>query len=252
MNNKYNIAHIKEDDLKNKIIQTVEEHCTNVGNLSSNFLQTVNLSNVGNIQGLLHDLGKLRNQFANYIQSAEGIIDQDSDEYIDANQQKGKIDHSTAGAQLIKGILYKHFKNTMPTELLVTLIDIFTLPIVSHHSGLINSSNIEDDSFPLTERLNKSKSKTGLDHVVANLNNEHSYKKKIQDLIQPAVGELSNIINDVTKNSENEEQKNFYLSLLIKLLFSALVDADRIDTAEFMFEPTKLIRMQSNNNYRMG
>lgn len=37
--------------------------------------------------------------FQHYLQSANNLIDQDSDDYIDAASNKGKIDHSTAGAQ---------------------------------------------------------------------------------------------------------------------------------------------------------
>jgi CRISPR-associated endonuclease/helicase Cas3 len=51
--------------------------------------------------GLLHDLGKYSNEFQSYLKSAVGLINQDEDEFVNARGLKGKVDHSTAGAQLV-------------------------------------------------------------------------------------------------------------------------------------------------------
>jgi CRISPR-associated endonuclease/helicase Cas3 len=51
--------------------------------------------------GLLHDLGKYSKEFQDYLKPAVGLVEQDEDDYVDAKSKKGKVDHSTAGAQLI-------------------------------------------------------------------------------------------------------------------------------------------------------
>ena len=55
-----------------------------------------------NSLGLLHDLGKYSREFQQYLRSAVGLLEQDKDdEYVDPTSKKGKVDHSTAGAQTI-------------------------------------------------------------------------------------------------------------------------------------------------------
>jgi CRISPR-associated endonuclease/helicase Cas3 len=83
-----------------KIPQSLWQHLENVSNFSALFAEKINLDKVGKIVGLLHDIGKASKDFQNYIQSAEGLIDPDNDEFIDAKAKKGKIDHSSAGAQI--------------------------------------------------------------------------------------------------------------------------------------------------------
>ena len=61
----------------------------------------VDLGMQGEVIGLLHDLGKYSDEFQAYLQSAVGLINPDEDEFVDAKGLKGKVDHSTAGAQLI-------------------------------------------------------------------------------------------------------------------------------------------------------
>ncbi len=52
--------------------------------------------------GLFHDLGKYSSAFQNYLKSAIGRLEQDKDDdFVDPLRMKGKIDHSTAGAQTI-------------------------------------------------------------------------------------------------------------------------------------------------------
>jgi CRISPR-associated endonuclease Cas3-HD len=55
----------------------------------------------GELLGLLHDLGKYSKAFQDYLGSAVRLIDQDADDFVDAKQLRGRVDHSTAGAQFI-------------------------------------------------------------------------------------------------------------------------------------------------------
>ena len=50
---------------------------------------------------LLHDFGKYPDSFQAYLLSAVGKLNPDDDEYVDAIGMKGKIDHSSAGAQYV-------------------------------------------------------------------------------------------------------------------------------------------------------
>ncbi len=94
------IAHVRETDRQAR--QSLENHLRGVGGLSEQFANKFGLSIHGLLIGMLHDLGKYSTDFQRYILSATGLLNQDVDEeYVDAKGLKGKIDHSTCGAQVV-------------------------------------------------------------------------------------------------------------------------------------------------------
>src|SRR3990167_3580345 len=92
------IAHRREKDGE---IQNLLDHLEEVSRKTAQFASKIGLKECGELIGLLHDIGKASREFQQYIKSAVGLINPDADDYIDASQQKGKIDHSSAGAQII-------------------------------------------------------------------------------------------------------------------------------------------------------
>ncbi len=102
------IAHKRKLDGKQ---QSLSVHLTEVAELAANFSNKVGVENSGRLIGLLHDFGKYSKEFQTYIKSATGDIDQDDEMYVNATLLKGKIDHSTAGAQLTWRLLRKYGKN---------------------------------------------------------------------------------------------------------------------------------------------
>jgi len=92
------IAYRREKDGE---IQYLSEHLKEVSRKTCEFASKVGLEEQGEVIGLLHDIGKASYEFEQYIKSAVGLINSDEDDYVDAAGLKGKVDHSTAGAQLI-------------------------------------------------------------------------------------------------------------------------------------------------------
>lgn len=93
------VAHVRSYDKKK---QTLEEHLSDVAEITKRLASKINIPEAGELIGLLHDFGKYSAEFQNYLQSATGLIDPDiDDEAVDAKALKGKIDHSSAGAQWI-------------------------------------------------------------------------------------------------------------------------------------------------------
>lgn len=82
--------------------QSLEEHLSGVAERAGIFAAKLNLGIHGELLGLLHDLGKYSAAFQSYLRSATGQLQPDEDEeWVDAARLRGKIDHSTAGAQFI-------------------------------------------------------------------------------------------------------------------------------------------------------
>ncbi len=122
--------------------QCISEHLLQTGMLAQAFSGKIRLNSAGKLMGLLHDLGKYSDQFQHYLLSAQGLLDQDCDDFIDAAASKGKIDHSTAGAQYVASRLKQCGKPGLRYGRLLAL------GMASHHSGLIDSLAIDGtDAF---------------------------------------------------------------------------------------------------------
>lgn len=208
--------------------QLLIEHLMNVSNIASNLAIKASCSETAKILGLLHDLGKYSSAFQEYIKSATGLIE-DIREQIDYENQKGKIDHSTAGAQLVWNELRKK-DNDIKRQIFAQFI---ALCIVSHHSGLIDCLTPDgEDGF--TKRMQKSIELTYYEEVLKNADKE--LIEKVNDLLSndKAYQEFLSIIKNILQNKHNNELiKKFQAGLLLKFMFSCLIDADRTDTADF-------------------
>ncbi len=218
------IAHYREKDKKP---QTVAEHLLQVSQKTGKFASIIGLKEVGELIGLLHDLGKYSEEFQNYIGSATGLIDIDEENYVDKIGKKGKIDHSSAGAQVI----FEYFFPKGPEGLIIG--QFLSLCIASHHSGLIDCIE-PDGTNNFSRRLSKSEEKTHKNEAMNNISDDLKQKlnKLLSDetVVNQLVCKLKNLID---KNNDSKETFNFKRGLLIRFLFSCLVDADRLDSAAF-------------------
>lgn len=102
------IAHVRATD---ESIQTVETHLLEVADIAKSHAAKINAPEAGELIGLLHDFGKYSKSFQDYIKSGTGLFDTDSADYVNAVGLKGKIDHSTAGAQWVWQALSKYDNN---------------------------------------------------------------------------------------------------------------------------------------------
>ena len=153
------IAHIRKRDGK---VQYLLDHLQEASFFAGQHAQKIGLKEIGEILGLLHDLGKASAEFQNYIGSANGLIDPDEDQYIDAVAKKGEIDHSSAGAQMIWTQLSKQGPEGSVAA------QILSLCLASHHSGMIDCLSPEgEDKF--NKRMSKSDDKTHLSEAASNL-----------------------------------------------------------------------------------
>lgn len=246
------IAHVREADSQAR--QSLENHLRGVGNLSKQFANKLGLSVHGLLIGLVHDLGKYSTDFQRYILSATGLLNQDvDDEYVDAKGLKGKIDHSTCGAQVVWSALSTHGQKGQFAG------QVLALCIASHHSGLIDCLSLSDknaviDNF--SKRVSKADSATHLAEAIGNADPE---------LMQEARGLLNDpgLIdalwswrNRLAASAPGRDAQakiqspalHQQLGLLVRALFSCLIDADRIDTADF--EHPRIAMHRPTGEYR--
>lgn len=235
------IAHVKEE--KPKIVkQLVKEHLENVAFHSSENASKMNLYKPGELVGLLHDLGKYSDEFQKYIKSATGQIGQDEDDFVDAKGLKGKIDHSSAGAQYI----WNWAKIRTPQEQIVA--QMLAICVASHHSGLIDCLTV-DGVNNFVRRMAKAVNKTHLEEVLKNV--EPEIIEKVKNLMDnpECFGEVLQKLKNIAKSEKSEKsiKTQFQIGLMVRMFYSCLIDADRLDTANF--ENFQDVKKRQNGKY---
>jgi len=228
------VAHFRESDGAE---QSVDEHLEGVSNAARVFAGKIGLASTGELIGLLHDLGKYSSEFQTYLGSAVGKIDADSDEFVDAGGLKGKIDHSTAGAQVVWDELSKQ------GSLGGVVGQILALCIASHHSGVIDCLSSDPSrtvQSTFMRRMGKPDDRTHRCEATARMG-ERIVRRLRKLLSDP--GLIGGLKESVSKVMMCDEIKccdplwnpviQFKIGLLVRFLFSCLIDADRMDTADF-------------------
>lgn len=241
--NKY-IAHIRKSD---KEIQSLSAHLSEVAVIASQLAKKINAAQSGELIGLMHDFGKYSQAFQSYIKSATGVINPDEDEVVDFKGLKGKIDHSSAGAQWIYQTLSK-IDNPKRQGVGELCGQILAICIASHHSGLIDCVN-KDGEPTFKKRMAKGDEKTYLDEcvsfadtIILDKAKELSGKALVQELVS-----LINRIVNLSSSSQVAFSKidHFNLGFLSRFLFSCLIDADRLNSAEFEDPTRKTERLET-------
>lgn len=120
------ISHIRKDKEGNiEAIQSNEEHCLGVAELARKFACEFGMGDFGYVMGVLHDKGKEKDEFQNYIRFENGLINKKT------FTQEGKA-HAYVG-----GLIAKKY---MP--MIAPLIE---NPIMGHHRGLYDYPDLEKE-----------------------------------------------------------------------------------------------------------
>lgn len=226
------IAHFRAKDSQ---AQYLWDHLFGTSLLAGKFASKIGLKEHGELLGLVHDLGKASVEFYQYIKSATGTLDTDADEYINAEDKKGKIDHSTAGAQLLyRNLSVKGLEGFRTAQIL-------SLIVASHHSGLIDCITTDGlDNFD--RRMNKPGELTKIREAESNL--DDCIKQRIKNILEndALCRKMNEKIKLLKEKNDSLETILFKIGLLTKFLFSCLIDADRLNTADFEFPDNMIIR----------
>ena len=206
-------AHIRRDDLKE---QPMGAHLLRVGNLMKEDAARIGLSSLARLIGVLHDLGKCSEEFADYLDWCH--------KHPEDNSRKGTVDHSSAGGQF----LMQRYGRRGDSALLT--VHIAALVIFSHHTGLMNYLG-EDGVSDFLRRMEKiDVPEVDLSYYFTHVLSEADIDK----LFEEAVCEFSALdVKIISYAAEGSEMYYFVWGMVHKLLLSMLVDADRLDSAEF-------------------
>lgn len=210
-------AHIAIDGDK-KIYQTCKEHLENTAYYMKKNLRCIGLGAIGKLIGLIHDMGKLRKLFCVYIIKAtnnESVV-------------RGSVNHSSAGCIFI----LEWFKGSK--DIYENALSELVAYVVASHHGLNNC--LDEEGKSCFERRMNGKDEIDYDECINNFFNEVIGKEEFEMIVVEALSELTIVLNRMFKNNTS---LNYNMGMLARLLLSALVDADRQDTQEFMTQSKK-------------
>lgn len=213
------IAHFKLESGKLSI-QSIKEHTENVQILCTNSFSQIKINNFMKIIAILHDVGKYSDDFQNYIKTA--ISETQKGTYNDWIKTAEKKDHGVYGAYYINS---KYGKCTGVEKIVA---DIMTMLICYHHGGLPDC--ISGYKIPMVDRLENHCDLNQYDLVMKRFTLENK-NVNLDILFRAACQEFELIFNELR---QFKVESSFALNLIIKLLYSVLIDADRTDTCIFM------------------
>lgn len=198
--------------------QLLKEHIFGTAKLAVQEGQKLGIEHIMQIIALLHDCGKYSDSFQKYIRQE---LDVD-----------GKVNHTSAGAQILES-LCKYKRNNLYFK---EFYEALCYAITAHH-GLYDLVSIEEkDNF--TDRLTKIE-----EGELTTIWNRWSQDLNIAasslgQILVSAVKEFNEyFLSNIKKISEGKDNEDlFYLGCFERLLLSIQMDADWTDTALAMNE----------------
>lgn len=194
--------------------QLLEKHAKKVSKICGDKCSKIGLRNIGELVGLVHDMGKASEQWQEYLK----------------NDSYEKADHSTAGAYWVY--------NQAIDERLKRIISIV---ICGHHGGLMDSYQL-DNTDNLEKRITSYDKNLYFDALKTYLN-KIADEASLKSLLALAENEFKLIYKKIisipavsTDKKESTKDTLFTFSLTARFILSCLVDADRWDSFTSMLD----------------
>lgn len=206
------IAHIRENNDEIFEEQSVQEHCSAAAELAKEFGAVCKMKYLAELAGKLHDIGKLSREFNDYIHG-------------EVNAARGSIEHAFAGARFI----FEYAKTRSDVPMAENTAALIGRVIISHHG--IHDWLKEDGANYFSKKIGVCQN---YDEILSNIC-EVIAPEELDELFEKSAEEYAAIYNKVKELSDGDKVRlTFYLGMVERLLQSQLIDADRINTAEFM------------------
>lgn len=247
-------SYIAHPDFEHGHHQIVYVHLKAVSELAGRLAEKIGFVEQGRLIGLMHDFGKYSSAFQSYmrliIEEQTGDNPDNDEGNVEAQSiksLKGKIDHSSAGAQWLMHSLLPHLeKLKQRDEALypygIAITQALSMCIASHHSGLIDSLSKSENVF--ANRLKKPNEHTHLNECLKNAEPELLQQAQLlasYEYIAHSSKKLKCMLGSLSLSAIEHD---YYLGMFTKMLFSCLIDADRIDSADFEQPNNKIERFK--------
>lgn len=190
--------------------QALYDHLHGAGRLASGFEDE--FADISRTAAVLHDVGKVAQQFQTYLLSDDG--------------HRGDVQHARQGAFVVNDF----FESKGEIEEIAK--EILELAISKHYGGLpdcIDESGNRAFLLGFTES-DKSNEKYAYQEIKRGLN---GLALDLQSNFRGSAEDIACFLKKIKSLRLSKDSIYFYLGLLVKLIYSRLVDADRTDAACF-------------------
>ncbi len=189
----------RRDDKESEDWQPLIDHLRKTAEMARDFGADANVADLAYIAGLIHDLGKYSAEFQRRLQGGP------------------RVDHSTAGATELKKLL-----EGTPQGVYAQLL---SYPIMGHHTGLPDYGSETDlEGSTICGRLKN------------NLPDYSAYKGELDlsALAFPQRLAIRPLRLPIIPQKPPKDYLGFSFSFLVRMIYSALVDADFQETETYM------------------
>ena len=190
--------------------QPIEDHLREVARRAKEHASAFESGPWGELAGLWHDLGKYADDFQEYLKKSSADADILDESVVDG--KPGRVDHSSAGAVHV----YERASRRYQAE-----VAALAMIIGGHHSGLPELLAFQNDRLKNPEKLARLR--------------EAVHGRPPKEILDRSLPPLPSFLTGFASEVKKEE-KQLRFEFWTRMLFSALIDADRLDTEKFQDE----------------
>lgn len=202
-----------------RIEQSLKEHCLKVAEYAAESVRNTGLYDAAYLAGLIHDMGKGKTEMKEYLERA----------YLGEKVIRGSVNHTFASVIW----LFEKYHTESRSKWEKMTCEIIGYATGSHH-GMFDCVNLDGENGFL-HRLQKDKRELFYEETL------HTYFSGIADedlldrIFQKAVQETKSFFLTAKEIYLADRGSVFFqISMLVRLLLSAVIYGDRRDTQEFM------------------
>ena len=204
------IAHISKDNNRE---ESVKEHTEKTRILCEKKGKRCGMENIMSLCAILHDIGKEKKAFEDYLNSEEDV----------RKKLRGSVAHASTGAKY----LYDRYHEKKGNQKI--LVELMTYCIAAHH-GLFDCVNGDGDNRFMPKITQVDSYEEACENAQKDFLKEYNLDKYFEYACQ----EFNTMLLKIQKISTSEEEILFYVSCIERLMLSIMIDSDWEATAAFM------------------